>query len=122
MRVPQDVIVVDDDQDILEVVAEALRDEGFRVAAFADGESALAYAHDHEPALVLTDLLIPPGGGKQLVEGLRALHGRRLPIVVMTAFPDISRLSDVSVEAVLAKPFELDDLSSTVRRWATPAA
>jgi DNA-binding response OmpR family regulator len=115
-------MVVEDDRDILAVVAEALRDEGFRVAAFADGATALAYAHDHVPALVLTDLLIPPKGGRELVARLRALHGRRLPIVVMTALADRPRLEDVQIDAVLSKPFALDELSSTVRRWATPAA
>ncbi len=117
-----DVVVVDDDQDILEVVTEALRDDGFQVAAFADGDGALAYACDHIPAMVLTDLLIPPGGGQELVARLRALHGRRVPIVVMTALVDRARLRDVAVDGVLSKPFELDELSSTVRRWATPAA
>ncbi len=115
-------MVVDDDQDILEIVVEALRDEGYRVAAFSDGASALAYARDHLPSLVLTDLLIPPGGGKQLVAGLRALHGEAVPIIVMTALPDYTRLAGVHVDDVLAKPFELETLSSVVRRWVTGAA
>lgn len=115
-------MVVDDDQDILEIVAEALRDEGYRVAAFSDGASALAYAREHPPAMVLTDLLIPPGGGQQLVAGLRALHGAAVPIVVMTALTDHTRLAGVQVDAILSKPFELDALSSTVRRWVRGAA
>ncbi len=115
-------MVVDDDQDILEIVAEALRDEGYAVAAFSDGASALAYARDHLPALVLTDLRIPPGGGQQLVAGLRALHGEAVPIVLMTAVADHTRLAEVEVDDILSKPFELEALSSTVRRWATRAA
>ena len=118
----RNVVVVDDDQDILHVVTEALRDDGFEVAAFADGDGALAYARDHVPAMVLTDLLIPPSGGQELVAQLRSLHGWRVPIVVMTALGDHTRLADVAMDAILAKPFELDELSSTVRRWATPAA
>jgi len=120
--VTRDVVVVDDDQDILHVVAEALRDDGFQVAAFADGDGALAYARDHVPAMVLTDLRVPPAGGQVLVQQLRALHGRRVPIVVMTALVDRARLEDVAVDGVLGKPFELDELSSTVRKWTTPAA
>jgi DNA-binding response OmpR family regulator len=119
---PGDVVIVDDDHDLLEIVAEALRDEGYQVAAFSDGASALAYARDRLPALVLTDLLIPPGGGQQLVAGLRALHGAAVPIVVMTALADRTRLAGVQVDDVLSKPFELDTLSTTVRRWAKGAA
>ncbi len=118
---PGGVVVVDDDHNILRIVAEALRDEGYRVAPFADGASALAYARDHLPALVLTDLMIPPAGGQHLVAGLRALHGETLPIVVMTALADRAPLAGVRVDQILDKPFELDDLSSTVRRWTTPA-
>lgn len=115
-------MVVEDDQDILEVVAEALREEGYEVAAFSNGASALAYAHDHVPALVLTDLFIPPSGGRELVAQLRGLHGQQLPIIVMTALRDRTQLADVPVQQVLLKPFELDDLWKTVRRWMPPAA
>jgi CheY-like chemotaxis protein len=120
--VPQDVrelLIIDDDLDILEIVAEALRDEGYQVAAFPDGARALTYARDHTPALVLSDLLIPPMGGRQLVTQLRALYGQRVPIVLMSAMADQARLE--GVDGVLRKPFELDDLASLVRRWAAPA-
>lgn len=116
------VMVVEDDQDILEVVSEALRDEGYAVAAFPDATSALAYARDHQPELVLTDLLIPPSGGRDLVAKLRDLHGRVLPIVLMTALRDRDQFADMPVQQVLAKPFELDDLWSAVRRWMPPSA
>jgi two-component system OmpR family response regulator len=121
VRVLREVLIVDDDPDILEIVTEALRDEGFHVAAFGDGAHALAYAHDHIPAVVLTDLLIPPMGGEELILGLRALHGDALPIVVMTAMTDRSRLAGVPVDEVLDKPFELEDLSAIIHRWARPA-
>jgi DNA-binding response OmpR family regulator len=120
-RVPHDVVIVDDDTDILEIVSEALREEGFAVAAFAEGASALAYARDHLPALVLTDLLVPPTGGQELIVRLRALYGEALPIVVMTAMEDRARTLTVPVAGVLQKPFELDELSSLVRRWAEPS-
>jgi two-component system response regulator QseB len=118
--VAREVMVVEDDQDILEVVSEALRDEGYAVPAFHDATSALAYAHDHQPALVLTDLLIPPSGGRELVAQLRDLHGPVLPIVLMTALRDRAQFADVPVQHVLPKPFELEELWSVVRRLATP--
>jgi DNA-binding response OmpR family regulator len=120
VHVPREVLIVDDDPDILEIVAEALRDEGFHVVAFGDGARALAYAHDQTPAVVLTDLLIPPMGGRDLIFGLRALYGDALPIVVMTAMTDRSCLEGVHVEEVLGKPFELEDLSAIIHRWARP--
>lgn len=115
-------MVVEDDQDILEVVSEALREEGYSVAAFADAASALDYARDHRPALVLTDLLIPPAGGRALVAQLRNLHGQLLPIVLMTALRDRSQFADVPVQHVLPKPFDLDDLWAVVRRLMPPLA
>src|SRR5579884_277906 len=113
-------MVVEDDQDILEVVSEALRDEGYSVAAFHDATSALAYARDHQPGLVLTDLLIPPSGGRELVAQLRTLHGQEVPIVLMTALRDRDQFADVPVQQVLPKPFELEELWSVVRRWIRP--
>jgi hypothetical protein len=41
-----------------------------------------------------------------------------VPIVVMTALADRTRLAGVQVDGILSKPFELDALSTTVRRWA----
>ncbi len=105
MPVTREVMVVEDDQDILEVVTEALRDEGYTVAAFPDATSALAHARNHQPALVLTDLLIPPSGGRELVARLRDLHGQVLPIVLMTALRDPDQFADVPVQHVLPKPF-----------------
>ena len=53
------IVVADDDPDIRRLVAEILRDEGYRVLTAADGQEALALVRARAPALVLLDLQMP---------------------------------------------------------------
>jgi two-component system nitrogen regulation response regulator GlnG len=105
------VWVVDDDRSVRYVLAEALRDAGYRVHAFADADAALAAVADGEvPDLVFTDVRMPGTGG---LDFLTALRGQRadLPVVVMSAYTDIATTAGAfrgGAHDYLAKPFDLD--------------
>ena len=59
----QTILLVDDEQTLREVVAAALRDEGYRVAEAADGAAALEEFRAETPDLVLLDLMLPDSSG-----------------------------------------------------------
>jgi two-component system nitrogen regulation response regulator GlnG len=105
------VWVVDDDRSVRYVLAEALRDAGYRVQAFADADAALAAVADAEtPDLVFTDVRMPGTGG---LDFLAALRSRRadLPVVVMSAYTDVATTAGAfrgGAHDYLAKPFDLD--------------
>jgi len=67
------VLVVDDDEDTREVVAEILRDEGFRVRTACDGSEALELAARlPHPVAILLDLVMPGMGGREVLRRLRS--------------------------------------------------
>ena len=107
------VLVVDDERDIRDAITELLSDEGYEVEGASDGAEALTKARDCHPGLVLLDLMMPGMNGWEFRDRQRGdpeLAG--IPVVVLSAF---GRVPGVDAAAYLQKPFELEDLLTTVR-------
>ncbi|WAS90842.1 response regulator [Nannocystis punicea] len=112
------VLLIEDDDDIRDVVAELLRDEGYVVHEVADGKQALAYLHGEgrDPCLILLDLMMPLVDGWQVLSRLRAQDRLlALPVVVMSASAPEAAPSGVA--AVVRKPIDLDLLLGLVQRY-----
>ncbi len=109
------VLVVDDESDIRQAVAEILSDEGFQVMGACDGADALAKARAYHPSLVLLDLMMPGMDGWEFRRAQKhdpEVSG--IPVVVLSALgPD-----SLDAEGYVGKPFDLDDLVSAVHRYA----
>ncbi len=104
-----DVLVVEDDADLREALAELLRDEGFVVATAENGKHALAKIDEHLPKVVLSDLMMPEMSGWELVDHLRADERLRdLPIVVMTAAAEPRLPAGIPL---MKKPIDVDDMA-----------
>ena len=112
------VWVVDDDRSVRYVLAEALRDAGYRVQAFADADAALAAVADAEsPDLVFTDVRMPGTSGLDFLVALRKKRAD-LPVVVMSAYTDVATTAGAfrgGAHDYLAKPFDLAELEARVR-------
>jgi CheY-like chemotaxis protein len=108
-----DVLVVDDDPDLRESIAEILRLRGYRVRTCSNGKEALAAVEAAAPALLLLDLMMPVIDGWTVLARLRAA-ATLLPlerVVVMTAC-DAGAPPDVRT---LSKPFAVKELLGVVR-------
>jgi CheY-like chemotaxis protein len=99
-----------------EVIAEALRDDGYSVETAADGELALAVVHRWPPDLVILDLMMPHMDGEQFSEALRRINGlAATPIIVVSASRYAEEVGTrVGAEAALRKPFDLYELAERV--------
>jgi cyclic di-GMP phosphodiesterase len=114
------ILVVDDDPNILNLVADVLREAGFSVAVAADGRQALEQAEASRPELVLLDLTLPGISGWQVHERLLA-EQPQTPVIFMTAASRARSEAEAHQAAgYLAKPFDLDVLLQTVIRFTTP--
>ena len=113
MRAMNPIFVVEDDMDIRASIAEVLRDEGYDVEEYEDGERALgAILEGKRPSLVLIDLLMPIMSGEKFTLELRAnAEVCATPIVLITG----AGAHPPGIE-VLRKPFELEDLLRVVGR------
>ncbi len=115
---PEDqlVLVVDDNDDIRGVEAQALEMGGYRVSTAANGKVALELAHAHRPNLILLDLMMPVMSGWEFLEALREVPDlASVPVVVVTALDDAYPEGAV---AFMRKPFLVETLLATVA-WAS---
>lgn len=115
---PRKILVVDDEPDILQLVALVL--EGTRewsVVCAADGDQALVVARREHPVAILLDGRMPGGGG---FNTMTRLHDdpetRNTPVILMTA---LARTSNPSIPpgfaGVIAKPFDPTTLPQQIR-------
>ncbi len=100
------ILVVDDDPQLREVIAEVLGDEGYDVQQAADGQRALDQIAVATPDLVLSDVAMPRLTGVELAERLNQ-RAESVPIVLMSA---TSIAPPAGIESFLRKPFALDEL------------
>jgi CheY-like chemotaxis protein len=112
------VLVVDDDADIRHVLQLTLEDAGYTAVLAGNGAEALARVTEQVPSLVLLDLNMPVMSGWDFHNELR---GRRLaiPVVYMTAAEYAwVQAEQHDAQGALPKPFDVDDVLSTVARFA----
>jgi two-component system response regulator MprA len=118
------VLVVDDDEAVRAALAAALAADGYRAVLAADGFEALAVLADAEDPIgvVLLDLMMPNASGWRVLQGLPAERSARPAVIVVTALdPAYVRLPVASVDSIVRKPFEVEELLAVVRYHAGDA-
>jgi CheY-like chemotaxis protein len=112
--VPARVLVIDDEENVRQVLAELLMAQGHTVAAHADGRSGLARFHDEPFDVVFTDLGMPGLSGWEVARVVK-LRRPATPVVLVTGWSDQMEPDEVrrrGIDFVVAKPFE----ATTIRR------
>lgn len=113
-------LVVDDDADIRDILADQLELEGWTVEQARDGREGLAAARAGGFDLIVLDHRMPRMTGEEMARELRA-GGDRTPIVLVTADRHAAAIARrVGLRYWLLKPFGMDELLALVRR-ARPA-
>jgi two-component system, OmpR family, response regulator len=111
------LLIVEDDRQLREALTDLLRQSGFEVDAFADGDQAFNALLSRDYDLAIVDLGLPGMDGLALVRSLRR-QLRGLPILVVTARDALEdRVSglDAGADDYLVKPFDLQELEARVR-------
>jgi PAS domain S-box-containing protein len=113
------VLLVEDQEGIRDLAREFLLRKGYTVLLAVDGDDALRIAaeHKHEIHLLVTDVVMPNLGGRELVRRLSPLRPR-MKVLFMSGYPEHASLGDEVFDheaPVLLKPFLLDALARTVR-------
>lgn len=116
------ILVVDDDDDFRDAVAQVLADAGYEVATATDGAAGVTHLETSPPpALIVLDLMMPGVDGWTL---LARLIGHptwsEIPVIVCTAYDD--RVAPRAGVPVLRKPFSLDTLLARVQSLVPPPA
>lgn len=117
------VMVADDDGDMLALIERSLRRDGYEVELVHGGPQLmerLARPPVDRPApeLLITDVQMPETSGLDVLRWMRA-HGFHQPVILVTAYPHTAlddQADALGATMVLAKPFELRQLTALVRR------
>lgn len=115
---PPLVLIVDDEPDIVEILVAVLEGDGYRTATARDGQAALDAIVRVRPDVIVSDIKMPRLHGLALIERVRA-RGDETPVVLVSGSPAPAAIPGVWF---IAKPFELDTVSTVVReslatRW-----
>jgi two-component system OmpR family response regulator len=111
------LLVVEDEPNIRELLAASLRFAGFEVHVAADGATALKQAAEHDPDLVVLDVMLPDMDGFTVTRKLRG-SGRILPIVFVTARDSLDdKIKGLTVggDDYVTKPFSLEEVVARIR-------
>ena len=113
------ILIVDDEEPIVDLLATLVADLGYTPLVAQNGQQALDLARERRPALIITDLMMPVMNGADLIVALRAeaaAQGRASPPIVLLTAGSRRAASQLPVEAVLLKPFDLTQLEQVIRR------
>lgn len=120
------ILVAEDDRQVREALDRILQFEGYAVVAVNDGAAALAAIDEHDPDVLVLDVMMPLVDGLDVCRRLRA-RGDRRPVLMLTARHEVSdRIAglDVGADDYLPKPFDLEELlarlRALLRRFETP--
>jgi DNA-binding response OmpR family regulator len=118
---PLRILVVDDDPDVLSIEAIILQRNGHVVDVAANGEAAWQALTDGGYDLLVTDYTMPGISGLALVRQMREAN-IMLPVVMVSGNPETIKVTKLSgdplphVDALLLKPFTIDDFVSAINR------
>ena len=113
---PLRVLLVEDDDDNRETMAEVLASSGCEVLSAATGQEGLKTLSESSVDVVVTDVGMPGMGGLEMARAAKAI-APTVPVVIVTGFAereDIASARGRHVDAILVKPVDPDALAQTV--------
>lgn len=113
---PQRILVVDDEVKIAEVVKSYLEKEGYEVFEAYDCAQAQKILDNHQPNLMVLDLMLPDMSGEEFCKRVR--KNSRIPIIMLTAKveeADILKGLDIGADDYMTKPFSVRQLVARVK-------
>jgi len=113
------ILVVDDEKDLVELIAYSLLKEGFSVIKAFDGETALNLVRGESPDLMILDLMLPGIQGIEICKRIRrSQEHSTLPIIMLTAKgTELDKVLGLEMGAddYMTKPFSVKELLARVR-------
>lgn len=115
---PRLILIVEDDRAVASMISEFIGGSGYDTEVARDGQDAIVKAKQFQPDLIIMDLMLPRLTGGEAASRLKqdALTSR-IPIIGISAVADVTALAELlPLDAVVPKPFDLDDLLAAVER------
>ena len=110
------ILVVDDEPEVAEVIAESVRIQGHETVIARDGQEALAILGTFTPDAVFLDLVMPGLSGLDVLQRIRQTH-QGLPVIIISGRATALQVAEakrLGVTDVVEKPFALKYLSEAL--------
>lgn len=110
------ILVVEDEEALRHMIADHLRSEGYGIYCAGDGEEALSLWREHQPDLIILDVMLPLLSGWEVLKKVRSAD--HTPIIMLTARADeIDKLMGLEMGAddYITKPFSPREMAARVR-------
>jgi CheY-like chemotaxis protein len=120
----KNILIVDDSSDTLDLLKEALEQEGYGVTALPYTENIIASITQYQPDLVMLDFLLAGINGGELCHQLKTNPiSSHIPVIMLSGYPRVlESLGNYGADQFIAKPFDLNDLYTSVRYWIEESA
>ncbi|MEI8352800.1 MAG: response regulator, partial [bacterium] len=113
------ILIVDDAPANVRLLADMLKDRGYKIRVALSGELALQAAHNHPPGLILLDINMPEMNGYEVCERLKAdAKLRDIPVIFISAMHEtLDKVKAFSMGGVdyITKPFQTEEVGARVR-------
>lgn len=116
------ILIVDDEEDIVRLLAVRLRARNYEVVSALDCVEAVTQAQKEKPDLVILDIKMPGEGGLYVFEKLRkSSQTASIPIIFHSALPPLEvekKVEELGADGYITKPFDTDVFLAKVRELA----
>jgi len=116
-------MAIDDEVEILRLLKNILEDEGYEFVGATGGDSAFSMMQEHQPALIILDIMMPGLDGFQVLELIRRKSD--VPVIMLTGRGEVTALRDsveIGADDYIRKPFYPLELVARVRAKLRRAA
>ena len=115
------ILVIDDEPEIVETLAELLREENYQVSTAISGEEGLKRLAKEKPDLILLDIRMPDWDGRKLLARIKGTEETSsIPVIMLTAVTDTKSIldsQDKRASDYIMKPFNSEQLLRQIRRY-----
>ena len=111
------VLAVDDDPDVVGLIQRQLEEWEYQVSTLGRGDPVEGWAEEHQPDLILLDMILPDVGGMEVLQALKNNPVTSdIPIIALTIMPDDGSAWDFGIMDYLTKPIETEELRRSVEK------
>lgn len=111
------ILIVEDDTEIGSLLKKILKCQGYEICQAFSGTEACLFLKDHQPDLILLDLMLPGMSGEEFLRQLRDRQQSKVPVLILTAknaLEDKVALLRLGADDYITKPFEPEEIAARV--------
>jgi DNA-binding response OmpR family regulator len=113
------ILIVDDDQDLVKLLARKLTQANFEALVAFDASQAMSLARKETPNLILLDMKLPAGGGLGTLQNLKnSMKTSMIPVIIITGqdtVPTQREVQNYGVEHIMTKPLDMEALIQKIK-------